>query len=706
MVDQQGLNTWKVDSRAMVQAAGGNWRPLKDLLAMQQAAAKYAEQNDPTARPLPLVPPPPKGEKFPRPATPRPTMDAVAAPAPVVVEPAPVLVLPEEPVEAIAEAVSPEPATDEGPPISPADFRENEELAPVPDAFAPGEAPGLNAAEPLEPQAWVDEPEAAIFTTAAEAVSASAAVEEVAAEDEFASLPPPEPTDKSSAWDPEPSQWSDAVEPSAPVAPRAIQTLADDPIPRQGHSDEHFAYGGSPSYTSRASSAGDDAYSYAASEPGFEEEEPDDFLKPRPIVLDERVVRVLNVVGVLLSRSLDLLDRVSGQTWQALSKAWASRAANRPAPIPREIAREEPRTSFVEAEPEPEPPKIQALADEPSDSAYGDAPRYDDTPPRPIATEDLPLIPLKPLETESSTALAVRSFVQRLGAGISAWAVSLRARVEGLVRRYRAPSESSRPWSEPSPSSSTLTLGISYEPPREPVKRPPSTSEIPVLRLAKIDEPEEQGDMYEGPTESPYFPTAWLWTKRLAWTTLFAVGSFLVYQNWEAWSPKATGLSTTAFTEVARYTATREQRVREQQALVAATEQLPHLTPDTIRLVISSSSSGVPDPSEVFQIACNAADRGLPALTLAEREELSALRQALLAALSPAERVLLREYDDVRARRMPFSFEDKSALDHFARGARGMPAESRDRLQVLLGEAIAGGLASTIPDRPATPPSN
>jgi len=47
----------------------------------------------------------------------------------------------------------------------------------------------------------------------------------------------------------------------------------------------------------------------------------------------------------------------------------------------------------------------------------------------------------------------------------------------------------------------------------------------------------------------------------------------------------------------------------------------------------------------------------------------------------------------VRARRATFAFEDRSALERYARGARALPPESRERLQALYGKAVAAGLA-------------
>jgi hypothetical protein len=628
-------------------------------------------------------------------------------------EPAPIPVVPDEPPAPIVDVASPEPTVEEGPPIDPVDFREQEEVAPLSDAFARDDVPALAAAEPPQPEAWADEP--AVFSTTPDVAASPPEGEPVVAtEDEIAPLlPPPEPAESEKAWDPEPSQWSDAVQPTAVGVPRTVQALADDPIPRQGYaaereySDEHFSHGASPSYTSSPrSSAREDGYTYSLSEPGFEEEQPDgdDYRKPRPIVLDERFVHVASVVGVVLSKSLAVLERVSRDLWRALRKAWVARAAKRPAPIAQETPREELRTSFVNRE-EPEPPAVSALADEPSVS------RFDEPSSRPTPIDDLPIVPLKAPDAEGSIMIRVQKSVQLAGAGLTAWAASLRGRVEDLVRRKRPTtiSTSPVPWNEPAPRSTATSVGYepAREPVREPVRPPPSTPEIPVLRLAKIDdEPVEQEDIYDGPSESAYFPTAWLWTKRLAWTALFAVGAFLVYENWAAWSPKAKSISSTAFTEVTRFAENRELRVREQQALQAATEQLPHLTPDVLRLVVTRSTSGVPpDPPEVFQVTCNAADRGLQALTPEEREELSTLRAAVLEAISPAERILLREYDAVRSRRPSFAFEDKSALALFARGARGLPVESLERFKVLLGKAVVAGLGAPASERTAATPA-
>src|SRR5258708_39066359 len=55
-------------------------------------------------------------------------------------------------------------------------------------------------------------------------------------------------------------------------------------------------------------------------------------------------------------------------------------------------------------------------------------------------------------------------------------------------------------------------------------------------------------------------------------------------------------------------------------ALQAANEQLPHLAPETIELVMSKSLAGVLDPPEGFARAHDALDRGRAALTPGEAQ--------------------------------------------------------------------------------------
>jgi hypothetical protein len=547
------------------------------------------------------------------------------------------------------------PPPDEGPAISPTDFVEAANATPPPDAFSAEDPAALGAAEPEpepEPEAWADEP-ANLAANAEPPASASAAEEGPGTDDEMVLLPS-EPTEGADAWDPEPSQWQDAVEEPA-ISAQALQALADDPAPRleDAPSDDR------PVYTPR--------------EPGFEED--DDFGKPRPIVIDERLVSAANAFGVFLSRALDLLVGAYERVRQTILGWGAARAARRATAVPLSPTaaehletEEEPPPVVLESPPVPEAPPTQVLAEDTSWS------RQEDEPQRQTVDEDVPM-------------------KQRLGDVVSNWARSMRERVEE-EQSSRSTPPSPPPRSEPEPPP------VSYEVPRKAAAPPPPVSELPVLRLAKIEEPEEPepNDLYEETTSENRFPTVWPWVKRVAWSAVLVVGGFAAYAGWESWYPKATDLSTAAFTEVSRFAETREQKKRVERALEESKKQLPHLAPDTIQLVLAHSPDVVPDPPEVFQAASNAADRGVSALTPEERQELTTLNREVLRALSPAERERVREYDDVRARRTPFPFEDKSALDLYARGARTLPEESRERLQALVGKAVASGLSSPTAD--------
>ncbi len=225
----------------------------------------------------------------------------------------------------------------------------------------------------------------------------------------------------------------------------------------------------------------------------------------------------------------------------------------------------------------------------------------------------------------------------------------------------------------------------------EPLKAPPSISELPLLRFADPPEPEDAGDVYAGEGEG-LLPVAWRWTKRIVLMSGLVAGGLLAALTWDTWSPKASLFGRMVVAEIDKRVESRDQIERQRRALQEATAQLPHLTPDTIRLVLSRSPEGVLDPPEVFSLACDAADRGLSALTSGEAGELKALRHELLDKLRPSERQRVREYDSTRTRRVAFPFENRDVLDLFASGARVLPSRSRQRLQELLGKAIAAGL--------------
>jgi hypothetical protein len=124
----------------------------------------------------------------------------------------------------------------------------------------------------------------------------------------------------------------------------------------------------------------------------------------------------------------------------------------------------------------------------------------------------------------------------------------------------------------------------------------------------------------------------------------------------------------------------------------AAIERLPHLTPATVQLVMSTSRYGAPDPPEVFRLAYVAADRGTAALTEEEAQELRALRASVLGALRPLDRERVRAYSRMTAGRDLLVAEDARVLGLFTRGVRALPEPRRERLQALLGKAIAAAV--------------
>jgi len=228
---------------------------------------------------------------------------------------------------------------------------------------------------------------------------------------------------------------------------------------------------------------------------------------------------------------------------------------------------------------------------------------------------------------------------------------------------------------------------------------PPHISELPVLRLKADDSERERvgHDVYGGGRS---FDVAWRWTKRAALIAGFLAGGIVAAGTWETWGPAAARFGRAIIMEIDKRAhpsapGRGEERPRPGgDALPAVAEQLPHLDSQTIALVVSRRGNAVVDPPEVFALAYEATERGLPALSPAETQELGMLRRTLVAGLSAVERQRLREYDLLRTQRSPLPVENRDVLRSFARGARGLPSFARLRLQELLGKAIAAALGA------------
>lgn len=231
--------------------------------------------------------------------------------------------------------------------------------------------------------------------------------------------------------------------------------------------------------------------------------------------------------------------------------------------------------------------------------------------------------------------------------------------------------------------------------------RPPAKpGDLPALHLAADDDPVEEEELYEG---NSVLGIAWLWLKRLVLIGGLVVGGVVAFNTWPTWLPVATQLGLAVFTKIdehahperAKPAAAKDEKQQQlETALQRASGELPYLSTETIRLVLASNEWSVPDPPEVFSRAWSAARRGSPTLPASEAEELKALEAAVVAGLRPAERQRLREYDRARAQRATLPAEDREMAGLFARGARSLPAPSRERMQALLGKAVAAGLAA------------
>ncbi|HEY2941248.1 MAG TPA: hypothetical protein VGN09_02330 [Vicinamibacteria bacterium] len=282
--------------------------------------------------------------------------------------------------------------------------------------------------------------------------------------------------------------------------------------------------------------------------------------------------------------------------------------------------------------------------------------------------DGIPIIPLKQLDDEprSRAAAPGRAPIAGLPGAVSGWV----ARLTG--RRGASPAAA-------------------------------SVSEPSALRLAPAEDESEIEDVYEGETGESVFGVVWLWIRRLVLIAGFVVAGVVAVNTWPTWLPVVTQVGLVIFTRVDEYVHPERARARRgederqremQEALQQAAGQLPHLSRETIQLVMSRNVWSVPDPPEVFSRGYAAAKRGSSTLAPSEAEELKTLEAALLAGLRPAERQRVREYDRVRRERATLPGEDREMLGLFARGARALPTQSREHLQALYGKAIAAGLAS------------
>jgi len=442
-------------------------------------------------------------------------------------------------------------------------------------------------------------------------------------------------------------------EPAVAAAPRpSLQALADDPVPsRFGDPPAEAAPDDMPIIRMKPL---DDEPVYPAAwattrrEDDGEDDGEDEFAAegPRHDRLEGPLLTVLEKVGGFLSRCLRPLTPLAARLTSERTELSGPRGGGGGAAgVPRRSA------------PADSAPRILTLADETAAR-------------RGVADE--------PRDAADKPGLYAR---------VSEWMSGVGARLRRTDRE-----EPPAPKREPArPSASPLA------PARQPLTAPPPLSQLPALRFVESHEPREPADVYEGdePSFQLHLQPVWRWTKRLL--TMGVLAAALVYAGLErdTWFPKAAELGQRLFAQVDQWLSGRDQQQR--RALADAAGRLPGLAPETITLIFSRSPTGVADPGDVFQLAREAADRGLAALTPAEAEELQALERELLAKLSRREAEAVREYDRTRVRRVIFPFENPPVMNLVALGVRGLPAERRERLQALTKRAVDAGI-----DRPET----
>ncbi len=667
VVDHGGLSSWLGDRRALVQPAGSDlWKPLKEFLVQERSAARRAARHPPkppsTPREaLPLVYPKPRGkpasgspkEPIPvradglpliPPPPPKPRDDPEGtrrrpAPAPptTVVRPS----LPKPPAPPVLRKPTPPVAPPLPIPPRPPDDR----VVVRPSLPKTPPAPVL-ARQPVEPRGGETKPTAdsglpriappppliaPTPPTVPPKLPTLSPPPLLISPPPLISAPPPtvSPTPRDNRDEvPTPSVPSAPVEP--PAGPTVVQPLAEEPP-----SDEDVEWMTLPE---------------PLGEPLVDDEPP-----ARPSLQEAPLPARLRAPSAFETALSQRIERLARRDWQATRLWLTSQAASaygtllmlwkglarrdRPptAPSPRQPAPRRAVESERSAPMEPRPSVgvpsgVRVRAEKRKDSLGVYSPRR--------STDDgLPILQLEPLDD-------LEPLVDEQGSTDDGLEIDLE------------------------PLDDEVPTGVPSKPPK-PDDR--TSAPLPVPRSAAPPRPV--------PSASPR-------TKRLlVMGGLVAAGLFAALSS-ETWLPKAAP-SGRLVVKTGRLKQSGDEAERQRQAQQAARQRLPHLAPETIRLVLAKSATGVLDPPALFRVTCDAVDRGSWALTPEEAQELQALRRELLDALLPSEAERVLEYDDTRARRATLPFENRAALDLFARGVRALPSRSRTRLQVLFGKAVA-----------------
>jgi hypothetical protein len=242
-----------------------------------------------------------------------------------------------------------------------------------------------------------------------------------------------------------------------------------------------------------------------------------------------------------------------------------------------------------------------------------------------------------------------------------------------------------------------------------PASKPPAPfQDVPVIALAELDEPTPDEDQFDDGAVSRVreaVETSWAWTKSLTVPAVLLVVIFVLVSNYKAWFPRAMATTMRLFNGMDELKARYAPPEASREALQAAKEQLPQLSPASIEAVMVRSGSPSLAPTEVFRRAAEATAKGKAALPPTAAGELDSHMAALRAELSESEAASLSRYmDRLAAGEAMLPYEDNEAMWLTARGARRLPAERLARVQQLSAQAITIGLgAKPAPEEPSLP---
>jgi hypothetical protein len=125
------------------------------------------------------------------------------------------------------------------------------------------------------------------------------------------------------------------------------------------------------------------------------------------------------------------------------------------------------------------------------------------------------------------------------------------------------------------------------------------------------------------------------------------------------------------------------------RAVESATSEVPILTPEAARILMSRSQAQVLVPELLFRRSLDALTRALATMSPAEVKDVGQIMTALYGTLSGRDRARLADYiDRVRGRRQTTAQEDREMCAVMKAAVLHVPVPTRRRLQALCEKAV------------------